>query len=160
MSTQSCGCLPRGVLLRVGGVALCLFVPVIVSAGAYAALALGGSLALFRVLKIAENAVDYSVMNTAKGLVWIPTTSEQKYQAKQAVDTFFVRLGDFAQAGIVFVGVHVASLETRGFAALCVVLIAGWGALTWRLAVRHRAATTRIALTTPPAGSDAAAQPA
>ena len=42
---------------------------------------------------------DYSVMNTAKQMVWLPTTREEKYKAKQAIDTFFVRIGDLLAAG-------------------------------------------------------------
>jgi ATP/ADP translocase len=47
-------------------------------------------------VKIAENSTDYSVMNTAKQMIWLPTTREEKYKAKQAIDTFFVRTGDKA----------------------------------------------------------------
>ena len=43
-------------------------------------------------------------MNTAKQLLWLPTTREEKYKAKQAVDSFFVRLGDLAAAFVVFAG--------------------------------------------------------
>ena len=55
-------------------------------------------------VKIAENSTDYSVMNTGKQMVWLPTSPEEKYKAKQAVDTFFVRIGDMLAGGVVFVG--------------------------------------------------------
>ena len=55
-------------------------------------------------IKIAENASDYSVMNTAKQMLWLPTSREEKYAAKQAIDTFFVRCGDMLSAAVVFVG--------------------------------------------------------
>ena len=44
-----------------------------------------------RWIKTAENATDYSMMNTARQLLWLPTSREEKYKAKQAIDTFFVR---------------------------------------------------------------------
>ena len=33
-------------------------------------------------MKIAENSADYSVMNTAKQMIWLPTSREEKYKAK------------------------------------------------------------------------------
>ena len=55
-------------------------------------------------LKIADNSLDYSLGNTTKQALWLPTSREAKYKAKQAVDSFFVRAGDVIQAGVVFVG--------------------------------------------------------
>ena len=40
-------------------------------------------------------------MNTARQLLWLPTTREEKYKAKQAIDTFFVRGGDVLSAAAV-----------------------------------------------------------
>ena len=39
-----------------------------------------------RWLKIADNAIDYSLGNTTKQALWLPTSREAKYKAKQAVD--------------------------------------------------------------------------
>jgi AAA family ATP:ADP antiporter len=77
-------------------------------------------------LKIAENSTDYSVNNTGKQMLWLPTSREEKYKAKQAIDTFFVRSGDMLAAGVVFVGTHLISLGVAGFARanIAVVLIA------------------------------------
>ena len=82
--------------------------------------------AALRWLKTAENSTDYSVMNTAKQMLWLPTTAEEKYKAKQAIDTFFVRAGDLLAAGIVFLGVHGLGFGVRGFSAanVAIVLIA------------------------------------
>ncbi len=60
-----------------------------------------------RWIKTAENATDYSIMNTARQLLWLPTTREEKYKAKQAIDTFFVRGGDVLSAAVVYAG-HAA----------------------------------------------------
>jgi AAA family ATP:ADP antiporter len=48
-------------------------------------------------------------------LLWLPTTREEKYAGKQAIDTFFVRFGDMISAGVVFVGTQMA-LTTSQFA--------------------------------------------
>ena len=78
---------------------------------------------MVRVVKTAENATDYSVMNTAKQMLWLPTTREQKYKAKQAIDTFFVRFGDLLSAAVVFVGTHYFTLSASGFAAVNVAVV-------------------------------------
>ena len=80
------------------------------------------SLAL-RVLKTAENAADYSVMNTAKQMLWLPTSREEKYKAKQAIDTFFVRCGDLLAALVVFLGTHVVTSAVPGFARVNIVVV-------------------------------------
>jgi AAA family ATP:ADP antiporter len=97
-----------------------------VALGAYTLVAAGAGLAVIRWAKIAENATDYSVMNTARQLVWLPTTRDEKYKAKQAVDTFFVRAGDLLQAVIVFAGTTWLGFGVRGFAVTNLVLTAAW----------------------------------
>jgi AAA family ATP:ADP antiporter len=125
-------------LVKPFGVAGVLFALPIVALGAYTLITVGATLALVRWAKTAENATDYSIMNTAKGLIWLPTSREEKYKAKQAVDTFFVRLGDVAAAVVVFVGTTWLSLGTRGFAALNVVVVMAWFAIAVLVVRGHR----------------------
>ena len=60
--------------------------------------------AVVRIAKILENSTDYSIQNTTRHALFLPTSREAKYKAKQAIDSFFVRAGDLLQAGVVFVG--------------------------------------------------------
>jgi AAA family ATP:ADP antiporter len=62
-------------------------------------------------------------------VLFLPTTREQKYKAKQAIDTFFVRAGDVLSAGLVLVGTTVLSFETAHFAVVNLVLVAAWLAI-------------------------------
>ena len=55
-------------------------------------------LALIRIGKIAENATDYSLQNTLRRALFLPTSREAKYKALQAVETFFWRAGDMLSA--------------------------------------------------------------
>jgi AAA family ATP:ADP antiporter len=74
-------------------------------------------------------------MNTARQLLWLPTSREEKYKAKQAIDSFFVRLGDLTAAFVVFAGTSWLALEARGFAMVNVVFVTLWLALAlvlWR----------------------------
>jgi AAA family ATP:ADP antiporter len=65
-------------------------------------------------------------MNTARQLVWLPTRREEKYKAKQAADTFIVRIGDLLSAGLVFAGTAWLGMGTRSFAAANLVLVGLW----------------------------------
>src|SRR4029450_639915 len=98
----------------------------------------GVGFAVVRWVKTAENATDYSIMNTARQLLWLPTTREEKYKAKQAVDTFFVRGGDVLSAGLGFLGTSVLQLETSGFAGANVFLTLLWIVVAVLILTRHR----------------------
>jgi ATP:ADP antiporter, AAA family len=106
--------------LGMGGAFLAL--PV-VALGVYGVAAMGAGLVALRWLKTAENSTDYSVMNTAKQMLWLPTSAAEKYKAKQAIDTFFVRSGDLLAAGIVFLGMHVLHFGVRGFSLANVAIV-------------------------------------
>jgi ATP:ADP antiporter, AAA family len=88
----------------------------LVALSAYGLASLGAGLSILLYVKIAENSTDYSVMNTGKQMLWLPTRPEEKYKAKQAIDTFFVRFGDMLAAGVVFLGTHILSFSVTSFA--------------------------------------------
>jgi AAA family ATP:ADP antiporter len=75
-----------------------LVMPVIAFAG-YGLMAFTPILMAIRWAKTAENATDYSLQNTIRQALFLPTTREEKYAAKQAIDGFFVRMGDVVGAG-------------------------------------------------------------
>jgi len=95
-------------------------------------------LAVVSIGKITESGFDYSLNNTVRNMLWLPTPRRAKYLAKQATDTFFVRLGDVVSAGIVFAGTHVLVLSMRGFALVNVVFVGIWLLLA-RAIVKERA---------------------
>jgi len=113
------------ILRYLGTRAALLFLPVI-AAGGYLLLVFYPVLTAVRWAKTAENATDYSLNNTVRNVLFLPTTREQKYKAKQAIDTFFVRIGDVLSAGLVFVGTSVLAFETRHFAMVNLGLVVVW----------------------------------
>jgi len=113
-----------------GGV---LFALPLVALGAYGAVAAGAGLAFVQVAKTAENATDYSIMNLARQMLWLPTSREEKYKAKQAADTFVVRFGDVMSAVLVWVGTTRLSLGRQGFAFANLMLVMVWLALAYIL---------------------------
>jgi len=91
--------------------------------------------------KVSENATDYSLNNTVRQMLFLPCTPEEKYSAKQAIDSFFFRAGDVLSALTVLVGTNVLSLGTAGFAAVNVVLAVAWVALAWQVGRVYRGLT-------------------
>jgi AAA family ATP:ADP antiporter len=128
-------------LLKRFGLAGVLLVLPVIALGAYGFIAIGATLLIVRWAKTAENSIDYSLMNTAKQLLWLPTTREEKYKAKQAVDSFFVRLGDVFAAFVVFAGTAWLALDTSGFAMVNLGFIVVWLMLAWLLVKRNRQLT-------------------
>ena len=71
-----------------------LYATPVVSLAADASMAFVPMLGLIKILKVADNSSNYSIHNTARQMLWLPTTKAMLYQAKPTVDTLFVRLGD------------------------------------------------------------------
>lgn len=107
------------------GVRGALFVLPLIALGGYGLLLAFPLLGAVRIAKVLENSTDYSIQNTARHALFLPTTREAKYKAKAAIDTFFWRAGDVLQAGVVFLGTR-AAWEVTGFAGLNLVFVALW----------------------------------
>ncbi len=117
----------------------------LVALGAYGAVVAGATFSALRWAKTAENSTDYSVMNTARQMLWLPTSREEKYKAKQAADTFVVRAADVLSAGLVYLGTTVFALDMHGFAQVILVLVALWIAVAFLLIREYRALSARKA---------------
>jgi len=117
-------------------VALCLLP--LITLGSYAAIVALPVLGIVRWGKTADNATDYSLQSTIKQVLYLPTTRTEKYKAKQAIDTFFVRAGDLCSAALVLAGTHWFSFGVRGFAMATILLCGVWLALSLRLGRRFR----------------------
>ena len=112
-------------LFKFLGVGQSLFIHPTVAFIGYLMMLRAPSVQLMGWLKVADNSIDYSLGNTTKQALWLPTSREAKYKAKQAVDSFFVRAGDVIQAGFVFAGERLL-LTVPGFAAINLVLVGAW----------------------------------
>jgi AAA family ATP:ADP antiporter len=125
-------------IIKHAGVRVALFIFPVVALGAYGAIGLIGGLAITRIAKTVDNATDYSVMNTVRHTLWLPTSREAKYKAKNAVDTFFVRAGDALAALTISVGIHSLGIVGRSFAFVNLGLIAVWILVAIGVATRHK----------------------
>ena len=113
-------------LIKYRGLRGALLVLPLVALGGYSIIAAGVGLSVVRWVKTVENATDYSIMNTARQLLWLPTSREEKYKAKQAIDAFFMRGGDVLSAVVVYVGSRMMHLTVEQFAVANVALTVVW----------------------------------
>jgi AAA family ATP:ADP antiporter len=138
-------------LLRYGGFGAILMALPVISLTAYVMMALYPTLGTIRRMKIAENATDYSINNTAKQVLWLPTTVDMKYRAKASIDTLFCRAGDALAAVTAFVGVKLLEAPLRGLLGFNALLVLVWLALAFVIVSEHarlsrRAGARRTAL--------------
>jgi AAA family ATP:ADP antiporter len=95
-------------------------------------------LTMIRIEKTAENSLDYSLHNTLRQALFLPTSPDAKFKAKAAIDTFFFRMGDvIASLGIVFLFVEILGVSVRAFAIMNVCLALVWLFLAYRAGKLH-----------------------
>ena len=128
-------------VLKYLGVRFALLVLPVVAMAGYIAMAFVPLLAFIRATKLAENSIDYSLQNTTRNALYLPTSREAKYKAKLANDTFFVRFGDVLSAGMVFAGTTWLGFAARQFALVNVGLIVVWLILAVAIGRRYRQLT-------------------
>jgi ATP:ADP antiporter, AAA family len=124
-------------VIRVIGIRGSLFVLPAIALINYSVIAVAPILAVVRVGKILENSTDYSIQNTLRQALFLPTSREAKYKAKAAIDTFFTRVGDILSAGVVALGA-VTTLTTGAFAVVNVLLTMVWLVVARQIAREHR----------------------
>ncbi len=124
--------------LGIGGA---LFVLPLIALGSYSLFALAPVLSMIRIAKITENATDYSLQNTVRRALFLPTSRDAKYKALQAVETFFWRAGDLLSSVAVVVLISWLHLPLRTFVVANILAVGVWLALAAFLARENRRLT-------------------
>jgi AAA family ATP:ADP antiporter len=89
-------------------------------------------LGVVRILKIGENSLNYSLQNTVRQALLLPTSREAKYKANAAIETFCVRLGDVLQAAVIYLGSKL-HFTVRSFAVVSLAMTIAWLVVALRL---------------------------
>src|SRR5262245_21375689 len=126
--------------LGIGGA---LFVMPLISLGSYTLFAFAPVLGLIRLTKIAENATDYSLQNTVRRALFLPTSREAKYKALQAVETFFWRAGDLLSSIAVLIFIRNLQLPLQAFVFVNILAVGAWLAIAAFLARENRRLTAQ-----------------
>ncbi len=119
------------------GVNRAIMVLPLVAVGGYIMIALFPVLSVARWAKTAENSTDYSLQNTVRNMLFLPTTRAEKFKAKQAIDAFFVRAGDVLAALLVLGGTTLLGLAPSGFALVNVIIALLWVVLAFFIGRRY-----------------------
>ncbi len=128
-------------LIKYLGVQVGVMVLPLIAAVGYTFLAFAPILAVVRWVKTAENATDYSLQNTVRNVLFLPTSRDQKYKAKQAIDSFFVRAGDVLSAVLIYVGTTRLAFGPSQFARVNLLLALLWLALAFFVGRAYRQKT-------------------
>lgn len=110
----------------------------IIATGSYLLIGIYPILSIVSWSKTAENSVDYSLNNTVRHILFLPTTREEKYKAKVAIDSFFHRAGDVMSAAVVFIGAGWLAVDISYFAFFCLVGSIAGVILAYRIGAEHR----------------------
>lgn len=119
------------------GVRAGLFIAPLISLVGYGTAFFFPVLGIVFAVKISENTLDYSLQNTAKQALWLLTSRDDKYKAKNVVDSFIVRCGDFLSAGITFVGTALG-FATRHFILVNAGMVLAWLSIVVLLSRAHK----------------------
>jgi AAA family ATP:ADP antiporter len=119
-------------VIRYAGLRGALIFVSVASLGGYGAAAVAPVIGVLFVGRVIESSLDYSLSNTTRQALWLPTSREAKYKAKQVIDTFVVRAGDAFSAGLVWIGTMFA-IRPHTFILLNVGLAALWVLTSWHL---------------------------
>ncbi|MBN1831602.1 MAG: MFS transporter [Deltaproteobacteria bacterium] len=130
-------------ILKYLGIRIALLVLPFIALCGYFVIAFIPVMTIIRWAKTAENSTDYSLQNTVRHALFLPTTREEKYKAKQATDTFFVRAGDVLSAVLVYIGTTWLAFQTSQFALFCIGLVVVWFALAVVIGIENKNITER-----------------
>jgi AAA family ATP:ADP antiporter len=123
------------VMQRLGLRAALLFLPVVVAFGSTGFL-VAPALTFAAAISISDNALNYSINQSAKEALYTPTSAEEKYKAKAFIDMFVQRsakagsvLFNLGSAAIAITAVRWLSLLTLSIIAIWLVMVyvATWG---------------------------------
>jgi AAA family ATP:ADP antiporter len=124
-------------IFRYFGVRIALFILPLIALGGYATALVLPVLGIVRIVKVLENSTDYSIQNTARQALFLPTSREAKYKAKIAIDTLICRMGDMLGAVLVLLGSALAA-GVHHYAAVNVMLVLIWLALVVAVSREHK----------------------
>jgi ATP:ADP antiporter, AAA family len=133
-------------VLRFGLAAALLFLP-FVSAWGFVALSVSPMLGLFLLFTVVRRVGEYAISKPAREVLFTVLSREEKYKAKNFIDTAVSRGGD-ASTGWMVSGLKALGATTTHLALFLVPIMFLWGWMAWFLA-RREAALQRANEATP-----------
>ncbi|MDX1578739.1 MAG: Npt1/Npt2 family nucleotide transporter, partial [Gemmatimonadota bacterium] len=113
------------VLNRFGVKTALLFLPVVVLGGSIGFLVVP-SLFFAAFMRVGDNALNYSINQSAREALYTPTSQDAKYKAKAFIDMFVQRAAKVVAVGLNLGLTAVAAVAVRWLSLLSAAAIAGW----------------------------------
>ena len=114
----------------------------LLSVPGFIAMGIAPTLAVLVVFGVARRASEFAICKPARETLFNALTPEEKYKAKNFMDTAVYRAGDMA-SGWIFTGLQHTGLALAGISFVAAPLAALWAAIGLWLAHRHTALTAR-----------------
>jgi AAA family ATP:ADP antiporter len=86
---------------------------------------------LLQSVLVMQRSLDYSLLNTARNALLLPTSRNVKYQAKTAIDTFFYRCGDLLATLSIVIGAKLFDQGYLQFVWMILVLCITLALVAW-----------------------------
>jgi AAA family ATP:ADP antiporter len=118
-------------IIQFAGLARALMVTPIAFLAGYLLIGVVPVFAMLESVLIVHKSLDYSLLNTTRCALLLPTSRDEKYQAKTAIDTLFFRVGDLLSTLSVIIGVSLLKDARLEFVWLIIVLSATMTLVAW-----------------------------
>lgn len=122
-------------VLRFGLAAALVFLP-IVSAAGFLTIGMSQTLGVFLLFTVVRRVGEYAISKPAREVLFTVVSREEKYKAKNFIDTAVSRGGD-ASTGWAVSGLKAVGATTTHLAWLIVPVMVLWGWIAWFLARRE-----------------------
>ena len=118
-------------IILAAGLARALMVTPVVLVGGFLLLGIMPVFLLLQSVLVIQRSLDYSLLNTTRNALLLPTSRDVKYQAKTAIDTFFYRAGDLLSTLSIFVGAKLFDQGYLQFVWMILVLCITMALVAW-----------------------------
>lgn len=116
-------------------------IPLLLSAG-FLLLSMAPALVVIVFVQIIRRAGNYAVMRPAREMLYTVLGREEKYKAKNFIDTVVYRTGDAASAWV-YTGLRGLGIGLAGIAMIAVPVALVWALLAWRLGKQQQETAAR-----------------
>jgi AAA family ATP:ADP antiporter len=118
-------------IIHMAGLARALLVTPIAFLAGYLLIGVVPVFAMLESVLVMHKSLDYSLLNTTRCALLLPTSRDEKYQAKTAIDTLFFRVGDLLSTLSVIIGLSLLKDARLEFVWLIIVLSATMTLVAW-----------------------------
>jgi AAA family ATP:ADP antiporter len=125
-------------IVRVIGIAWALAAIPMLLVGGFVALAIAPALGVLVVVQVLRRAGDYALMRPSREMLYVVLARNEKYKAKNFIDTSVYRAGDAVSAWV-YDGFKALSMGLAQIALIGALISAAWAVVAFRVGRRQQA---------------------